>query len=155
MTHCLHVSSPGMIANQSNHTQLNNLINTSFASTQSAQSLNHILSKTWRAQTVGVSSTRKGTWLLTERAFFGGRQRGVSVSQSHQREEGQVLQFGGGAGNPLPSRQTLTLSTPVPRQSPAGTQKPSFVGLFLGLMSTSSGGAKRYAWMPFTSTSFT
>lgn len=55
----------------------------------------------------------------------------------------------------LPSRQTLTLSTPVPRQSPAGTQKPSLVGLSLGLMRTSLGGAKRYAWMPFTSTSFT
>lgn len=43
----------------------------------------------------------------------------------------------------LPSRQTLTLSTPVPRQSPAGTQKPSLVGFSLGLMSTSRGGAKR------------
>lgn len=55
----------------------------------------------------------------------------------------------------LPCRQTLTLRTPFPRQSPAGTQKPALLGFTSGGASTSEGGAKRKAGMPFTSVSAT
>lgn len=118
-----------------------------------------------------MSDTRQGTRLLTERTFLGAIERGGGLCH------GAGLQSSKGTGSGamvtegvwvegeeegvlkqavlLPSRQTLTLSTPVPRQSPAGTQKPSLLGLSLGAMSTSLGGAKRNAWMPFTSTSST
>lgn len=56
---------------------------------------------------------------------------------------------------PLPSRHTLTLSTPLLRQSPAGTQKPALAGFSSGAARTSAGGAKRNAGIPFTSVSVT
>lgn len=66
------------------------------------------------------------------------------LSGSIWRGESTETGLGSGEfGSNSPSRQTLTLSTPVPRQSPAGTQKPSLVGLSLGLMRTSLGGANR------------
>lgn len=54
---------------------------------------------------------------------------------------------------PLPSRHTLTLSTPLLRHSLAGTQKPALAGFSLGAARTSAGGAKRKAGIPFTSVS--
>lgn len=54
----------------------------------------------------------------------------------------------------LPLRQGLTFRSPVPRHSLGLTQKPVFSGLSSLLAKTERGGVKRYAGIPFTSTSF-
>lgn len=52
-----------------------------------------------------------------------------------------------------PCLHPLTLSTPEPKQFPAGTQKPALAGFTVRLANTSLGGMKRYPGIPFTVTS--